>query len=151
MPILIKSGDVVIMSGASRLAYHAVPRILPSLTQSTTTNDIFSEEVHDAGKTYEVGESSDGYPKSLDPLRTSDHTDCCAKDSPTRVYDERLKPCCSSNKTSDDGNAGLSTRVDKVNLDIDRQMASSSTWTHLDRFFQTWRFNLNVRQVFVYE
>ena len=30
VPILLQSGDVVIMSGESRLAYHGVPRILTS-------------------------------------------------------------------------------------------------------------------------
>lgn len=31
--LLLRSGDVVIMSGPSRLAYHAVPKIVPDLDQ----------------------------------------------------------------------------------------------------------------------
>jgi alkylated DNA repair protein alkB family protein 1 len=29
-PIILRSGDILVMSGASRLAYHGVPRIFPS-------------------------------------------------------------------------------------------------------------------------
>ena len=36
----IRSGDVVIMSGSSRLAYHAVPRILESESDVCRTDPI---------------------------------------------------------------------------------------------------------------
>ncbi|XP_070494095.1 nucleic acid dioxygenase ALKBH1 [Chironomus tepperi] len=39
VPILLNSGDVVIMSGRSRLNYHAVPRIFESESQTWNEND----------------------------------------------------------------------------------------------------------------
>lgn len=55
VPILLSSGDVLIMSGESRFNYHAVPRIFESITQPwnedqklmTGCNDINTDDLND--------------------------------------------------------------------------------------------------------
>ena len=54
--ILLRSGDVVIMSGASRLAYHGVPKILPPHKGMETPHCLSQDTL----QTYLEGAHSEG-------------------------------------------------------------------------------------------
>ena len=51
-PILLRSGDIVIMSGESRLAFHAVPKILPD----PHLNQYFTYEFNDTESKFFVSD-----------------------------------------------------------------------------------------------
>lgn len=51
-PILLRSGDIVIMSGESRLAFHAVPKILPD----PRLNQYFTYEFNDTESKFFVSD-----------------------------------------------------------------------------------------------
>ncbi len=46
-PILLRSGDILLMTGSSRLCFHAVPRIL---SDSLLLSEIFSKNMNDNDK-----------------------------------------------------------------------------------------------------
>ena len=47
--LLLTHGDVIILSGPSRLAYHAVPKVFSSYNVRTCEHELVSEEDHNVG------------------------------------------------------------------------------------------------------
>jgi alkylated DNA repair protein alkB family protein 1 len=47
LALLVQSGDIVIMSGASRLSYHGVPRIISGSCKDCWTSELLPETYQD--------------------------------------------------------------------------------------------------------
>jgi len=83
IPLILESGDVVVMSGKSRLSYHGVPKVTKSITEPwlSSNSDISNDTDSDATATKK---------RKLD----DDEVNCCCEvcDMCSR-FDATFEPC----------------------------------------------------------
>ncbi|RDD42458.1 DNA oxidative demethylase ALKBH1 [Trichoplax sp. H2] len=134
----IESGDICIMSGESRLAYHAVPRII--LEERNSCSNLQDGLQCECGHTINYFD----YPCCEDcrlqnVLKNSDYSDVVASD--------QLMEINSSDATS----TILSDRIDNYTspvLSLNHDCNSLQTlWTSFNNYLLGGRINMNVRQV----
>ncbi len=139
IPLLLNSGDIVIMSGPSRLAYHGIPRVLPPshthavpwcLEKEQLKNCVCSRTEVRPGKTLSEFESSMTVCKVA---RKEDGSVITDED----ITSKGMK--MNNGKCSEDSDCGL------VVCSVCSQLANS--WDTFVEYLCVSRININVRQV----
>lgn len=82
VPLLLNSGDIVIMSGPSRLAYHGVPRVLTPSSTHTVPYCLRREQLENCACTKTRGTKSESELTTVKVSRRKDeHVTECGKNS----------------------------------------------------------------------
>lgn len=128
-PILVRSGDAIIMSGKSRYSYHGIPAILPPTFRPLHYS-----------------------PSSTDPQQLSYHNTA----ELDRYYHDKVynTESCSRSCSRNNDTASTTTTVDEVKIvqidpfDENRYCEKESeSIRHIVNYLQQARINMNVRQV----
>lgn len=126
VPILLRSGDVVIMSGESRLAYHGVPKIISPLKELV--------------------------PLSLSAqtlLSSSTCVHCCESRQFTpgakETSGEQTTPVAQKDRGGQDKEELAGKRTAQYCCCVENELATS--WTDFMSYLSVSRINVNVRQV----
>ena len=119
----IESGDIVVMSGPARLAYHAVPKILQSPNNTLPECFTLNVDTLELEKTAEYIKPSDDTDTSQAPPGAKPKTECCHK--------------CEQ---------GYNECVREINTNIIKTLKTLK-WDAYCDYLKTSRINMNVRQV----
>ena len=146
--IVLHSGDVVVMSGASRLAYHGVPKILPPPPTTPVPPPLSKQSLLDylqgcrdvLKRCRLVSSSSSG---SLCRVCGPEREDKYSEQTPTEcVSDSAVPPTAKRVKTEEEGEgrSGDEGRCRQWG-DLLRE------WPAFEEYISTSRININIRQV----
>ena len=115
--LLLNSGDIVIMSGESRLAYHGVPKILPHYCKGRVSNQV----PECLSKVYETH------------LHQSESQDACGF---KKIMDQSDAAGCNVKYADETGSRGCPSCEELIR-----------TWQLFESYISTSRINVNIRQV----
>ena len=137
VPVFLHSGDIVVMSGASRLAYHAVPRIISTAARLLPWSK--AEKPH----------SEKGTCSHHEQISTSDSKNVGGRDwsqcDSSAGDDTLLKPFINS-ELAQNSESQLEW-FKNINSYIDESVKNSN-FELFHKYLQQIRINMNVRQVF---
>ena len=151
----LRSGDIVVMMGPSRLAYHAIPRILSrdqelvrKCFKLEKTNDTDQGETENCDEAIVPSDSRDiSVATNIQDKQTLEQ--CCCN--------ELLLECEQVGKSESDNSPGVCSKqrnkklsnVDDVNKHIRETMQhlSDDIWEPFNEYLNTNRINMNIRQV----
>lgn len=154
MSLFLRSGDVCVMSGPCRLAYHAVPKILSPIKGSsdfscfcfkdTQSKDVYKEPTDNCNSCPFTTDSS---PSEKTHERRSDgnissHLASCPEDNSS----EPVKMASDHPEDTYASKVCLSS-IDTLNRNIIDRLRNMD-WNPFSVYLQFSRINLNVRQVF---
>jgi hypothetical protein len=152
--VFVDSGDIVVMSGQSRLAYHAVPRILTEAERSAGC--YATGRVSDVPCTDDTTESlrRDLQPSEAASSFSSQTVDltCHGKLGADAESESAFSPVGSSSvdvilPLSRYDGATIDGMMNALNSGMD-SVINALDWTPFEQFLGKRRINLNVRQVF---
>lgn len=157
--VFVDSGDILIMSGQSRLAYHAVPRILTESERPSGCRAVACVVDVPADDDTIKSASTNAQRFNCD---TAPNLECfnagftCQSEQNARIESKcTAEPVClttGSNAPSQIfplcqyDNATLGAMMNSLNSDMDG-IINSIDWTPFEQFLSKRRINLNVRQV----
>ena len=171
--MFLNSGDIVVMSGACRLSYHAVPKVIPTNSIPQCFN--LPETLQKSNNCDKVDSTSSNLRKSENLLGVTsseatvkplscmkcDHTERdtdsnteVSEEDPCNVCDKsEEKPTVNKNCTCLHHKAGLNCKesveemIASVNEKIENTMQTIG-WEPFGSYIKEERINMNVRQVF---
>jgi len=116
-PILVRSGDAIIMSGKSRYSYHGIPAILPPTFRPLHVS-----------------------PSAIDAQQLSYHNTT----ELDKYYHDEVHNKDISSRSVRYSDTTISTTVNNENVDREKE---SESIKHIVKYLQQARINMNVRQV----
>ena len=131
--VFLRHGDICVMAGASRLAYHAVPKILPPLSRCPP-------KAISSPKTTPSCQSScmSAVTNPLTNQKCSCNEEGCLADAQTNQCS------CSKNGCR---NVCFDSSLDEINQNIIKTLKELKR-TPFDSYLKSSRINVNIRQVF---
>jgi len=144
--MFVDSGDILVLSGQSRLSYHAVPRIMDDAERlsncSVVTHVTVSRPtaVYKCNKCEDVGASA--LATKVELCCHCEPTSCVAPEPKCSAFDRgQIFPLQHYDADS------LTALMSELNASMNHVLETLS-WTPFQRFLSKRRINLNVRQVF---
>ena len=154
--VYVRSGDIVVMSGASRLSYHAVPRIIPGTFKQPCTSELEKNLSSEATPPNVVNKSNDASVCGASVSSASEiPSKLETKDSFVRTLEGDVRwetfeaeNICRfrSNECTETTNVGSLLCSQQTQQPCDN--ISSDDWHSYEEFITNSRINVNVRQVF---
>ena len=146
MAIYLRSGDMAVMMGPRRLAYHAIPRVLAC--DRSSVRECFKLPSTDSPNDHLPSHEStnDSLTHSEDSKRTQDKL---SSDNVT-IRCEGCDASASSTRDNLHCKDCAALQISKLNADIDSVMMylTDDVWKPFAQYLDSSRINMNVRQVF---
>lgn len=148
--LYLRDGDVIIMSGNSRMSYHAVPKVLPSIQADSERT---TEGPSNNGSRY--GTVSNGHHHNM---QTSSHINtseggCDLVESEDMLSgSETTKKRTGLSALGDESAKKLykseCDTADRLCTDFMEKVSDEEFWEPFEKYLETSRININVRQLF---